>query len=72
MTIWCRGYYVHGVVGIDLEEFKTYIEEFKTIYNDSIGFWWWLRYEKDLDVEGFSALWNDNETYKMLMELVNF
>lgn len=67
--IWLLGN--HGVFGIKVDELNDYIRE----YNNSnsykfIDFWNWLKYEKDIDAHGFSALWNDkNQQMKNLISI---
>ena len=69
--VWLRGYRVHGVFGIKLEELNGYIREYNESYSCGvIDFWDWLRYEKDIDAEGFSVLWNDkNPEMNKLIEI---
>ena len=69
--VWLRGYRNHGVLGIKAEELNGYIREYNGSYSCGIiDFWDWLRYEKDIDAEGFSALWNDkNPEMNKLIEI---
>lgn len=60
-TVWLR--YSGGVVGIDFDELNAYIDEYNRS-RLSVNFWYWFNWTApiDVDVRGFSVLWNHNNS----------